>query len=148
MALTGTFLFTVPKGVVERSIRDVVFSLDECRSNVVVFRFDNIDIAQNGQPVFCSKEKLHLVFGNTPEVDKAIDLYMQNNQSDYTDSIKTISFAHSDSVYFAYSDDFNWNLGTHLKNYFPSRAVYVKRNDNKYYIKWALGLDLFGIPCD
>jgi len=143
-----SFFVYCTKGVVQRTVKDVVFALDECRSNIVVFRFDKIDTRKYGQPMICSKTKLNMTFENFPEIDKEIQVAMLNEKFDYTDSMKTISFAHSDSLYFAYADDFNWNKEGDINNYYPGRAVYVKRNDKKLYRKWALSLDLFGIPCD
>ncbi len=151
MLLNGVnkkFFIYCTKGVVERTIKDVVFSFDECQSNIVVFRFDQIDIKEYGQPIFCSRQELNLTFKNLPQVDLEIEKVRKGEQHIYADSIKQRSFAQADALYFMYSDDFNWNLGKELKNYFPSRTIYIKRKDNKFYSKWSLGLDLFGIPCD
>lgn len=136
------------KGVVKREIKDVIYSLDECASNIVVFRFDKIDTAQYGQPMFCSKTKMNLIFGNNPTIDDKIEAFHHTQQYDYSDNVKSISYANLDSIYFAYSDDFKWNKAGVIDNYFPGRAVYVLRKDGKIYRKWSLSLDLLGIPCD
>jgi hypothetical protein len=136
------------KGFVKREIKDVIFSLDECASNIVVFRFDEIDTAEYGQPMFCSKTKLKLNFEYSPFIDDKIEAFHQTQQYDYTDNVKSISYANLDSLYFAYSDDFNWNKPGPINNYFPGRAVYELRQDGSIYHKWGLGLDLLGIPCD
>lgn len=143
-----TFFVYCTKGMVQREIKDVVFALDECASNIVVFRFDKIDTNQYGQPMFCSKTKMNLTFENSSDIDNKIEAFHQTQQYDYADSIKSVSYAHLDSLYFAYTDNFNWNKPSDIDNYFPGRAVYVLRQDEKVYRKWALGLDLFGIPCD
>jgi len=136
------------RGVIKRDIKDVVFSLDECASNIVVFRLDKIDTTKLGQPIFCSKTKLNLNFENSSLIDDKIEAFHQTQQYDYTDNVKSVSYANLDSLYFAYSDDFNWNKPGTIDNYFPGRAVYVLRQDGKIYPKWSLGLDLLGIPCD
>ena len=141
------FFVYCTKGKVQREIKDVVFALDECGSNIVVFRFDKIDINQYGQPMFCSKTKMNLTFENSSDIDNKIEAFHQTQQYDYADSIKSVSYAHLDSLYFAYDDNFNWNKPGDVDNYFPGRAVYVLRKDKKIYRKWALSLDLLGIPC-
>lgn len=143
-----SFYLYCTKGILNRDIEDVVFSLDECASNIVVFRFDKIDTAKYGQPMFCSKTKLNLIFGNYPTIDNKIEAFHHTQQYDYTDNVKSVSYANLDSIYFAYSDDFKWNKPGVIDNYFPGRAVYVLRQDGRIYHKWGLGLDLLGIPCD
>jgi len=143
-----TFIVYCTKGIVKREIKDVVFALDECTSNIIVFRFDNIDPNKYGQPMFCSKTKMNLTFKNSASIDKKIESFRQSQQYDYSDSIKSVSYAQMDSLYFAYNDNFKWNKQNKIDNYFPGRAVYVMRQDEKVYRKWSLSLDLFGIPCD
>lgn len=142
------FFVYCTKGIVQQKIKDVVFALDECQSNIVVFRFDKIDTNQYGQPMFCSKTKMNLTFENSSVIDNKIETFHQTQQYDYADSLKSVSYAHLDSLYFAYTDDFNWNKPSDIDNYFPGRAIYVLQQDGKIYCKWALSLDLFGIPCD
>lgn len=143
-----TFFVYCTKGMVQREIKDVVFALNECASNIVVFRFDKIDTNLYGQPIFCSKTKMNLTFENSSDIHNIIEAFHQTQQYDYADSIKSVSYAHLDSLYFAYNDNFNWNKPNDVvDNYFPGRSVYVLRNDKKIYPKWALSLDLLGIPC-
>jgi hypothetical protein len=97
------------KGVVQRTIKDVVFSLDECKSNIVVFRFDPIDTSKYGYPIFCSRIKLPLTFGDNISFDKKIATYVSQLQYDYSDSIQSKTFAYSDTLFCTYSDNFNWN---------------------------------------
>ena len=133
--------------MVQREIKDVVFAIDECASNIVVFRFDKIDTNLYGQPIFCSKTKMNLTFENSSDIDNKIEAFHQTQQYDYADSIKSVSYAHLDSLYFSYDDNFNWNKPSDIDNLFPGRTVYVLRKDKKIYPKWASGLDLLGIPC-
>jgi hypothetical protein len=143
-----TFFVYCTNGMIQREIKDVVFSVHECRSNVVVFRFDPIDLKEYGRPLFCSKAKLDLTFVNNPDIDKKIAAFHISQEYDYADSIKSVSFAHVDSLHFAYSDDFNSNRKDDIENYYPGRAVYVLGKDGTLSRKWALSLDLFGISCD
>lgn len=143
-----TFFVYCTNGMIQREIKDVVFSLNECWSNIVVFRFDPIDLKKYGRPLFCSKANLNLTFANKPAIDNKIKAFRTLQQYDYADSIKSVSFAYRDSLYFAYHDDFSWNREGDIKNLYPGREVYVLDKDKRLYMKWALSLDLFGIPCD
>ena len=93
-----SFFVYCTKGKVERSINDVVFSLDECRSNFIVFRFNKIDTIKYGHPILCTRKKLPLKFINSPSICKEIESLKLNENFDYTDSVKTIVFAQMDSL--------------------------------------------------
>jgi hypothetical protein len=137
------------KGIVQRTIKDVVFSLDECKSNIVVFRFEPIDINKYGHPIFCSKIKLPLTFSDNIPLDKKVAEYVSQLQYDYSDSIQPKTFAYSDTLFCTYSDNFNWNNSSNSDCLFPSRAIFSKSTQaDTIHRQWAYGLDLFGIPCD
>jgi hypothetical protein len=92
------------------------------------------------------RSTLDLIFENLPAIDKEINRQIDNGE--YDDSIPWITFAHSDSLYFGYKDDFNWNREGDIKNYFPSRSVFIYKKDTALKRKWISELDLYGIPCD
>jgi hypothetical protein len=94
------------KGRVTRRIKDAVFALNECKSNIVVFRFSSIDSLKYGHPIFCSKEKLNLTYNNNPEFDKKLALFVAGIPSNYSDSMQSVTFAYSDSLFYTYSDNF------------------------------------------
>lgn len=137
------------KGVVQRTIQDVVFALDECKSNIVVFRFEPIDTHKYGYPIFCSKIQLSLTFGDNSLFDRKVSTYVSQLQYDYSDTIQSKTFAYSDTLFCTYSDNFNWNYSPNADCLFPSRAIYTKSiQADTIHRQWAYGLDLFGIPCD
>lgn len=143
-----SFFVYCARGVVEREIKDVVFSLDECISNIVVFRFDPVDLKRYGYPLFCAKSDLELTYSKLPEMDKEIEIFHRLQNYDYSDSIGSVTFAFRDSVYFSYHDDFHWNKDGDILNYYPGREVYEMSTNGRLHRKWAFSLDLFGIPCD
>ena len=143
------FYIYCTKGRVTRKIKDAVFALNECKSNIVVFRFSSIDSLKYGHPIFCSKEKLNLTYNNNQEFDKKLALFVAGIPSDYSDSMQSVTFAYSDSLFYTYSDNFKWNLTEQEDCLFPSRAIFFKplHTDSISWL-WAQGLDLLGIPCD
>lgn len=147
--ISKKFYVYCTKGRVIRRIKDVVFAMDECKSNIVVFRFSTIDSLKYGHPIFCSKEKLNLTYKSNLEFDKKLVLFSAGIQADYSDSMQSVTFAYSDTLFYTYSDNFKWNLTEQNDCLFPSRAIFVKPlHSDTISCQWAQGLDLFGIPCD
>lgn len=140
------------KGVIKAKIRNVLFGLHDCRTNIFALCIDNIDQSTIGHPVIGSKQLFNLKFDEQYEtIENSIQKMYANEISDYDylDSTATKVFAHTDFFYFSYSDDFLWGQNSALSNcLFPSRAIFVLKQDGSLKSYWADGLDLFGIPCD
>ena len=137
------------RGKVKAKVNDVVFGLDECRTNFCAFCIDKADIASIGYPLFCSNKLLDLHYSNNyGNIEKAIDSFLSKTPGDYSDSIRVKVFANTGNFYFTYSDDFLWGIKpTETKCKFPARCIFkIDRNGTSRF--WAKGLDLFGIPCD
>jgi len=135
------------RGIVKRTPLDVVYAMDECRSSVVVFRFDAIDTTKYGQPLICSTAKPKFKFHPDPAFDQEATEYKQELEYDYSDEMRFISVASSDSLVVVYSDNFKWNYTQDSGCLFPGRYVFEVSKESISSI-WGFSLDLFGIPCD
>jgi hypothetical protein len=138
------------KGVVKVKIKDIVFGLEECRTNILAFSISKFDTTRLGHPLIGSAQKLNLLFGKDyGKAENKINEFYRKQISDYTDSIPTKVFANVGPVYFGYNDDFLWGeFPERRKCFFPSREVFILNRDETVKVMWGDGLDLFGIPCD
>jgi hypothetical protein len=137
------------RGNVKTKIKDIVFGLDECRTNFCAFCIDNSAIASIGHPIFCSEKLVNLRYSNDyGNIENKIDSFLSKTPGDYSDSISIKVFGNVDNFYFTYNDDFLWGpKPTETKCKFPARGIY-RVEGNSITRFWAEGLDLFGIPCD
>jgi hypothetical protein len=137
------------RGNVKTKIKDIVFGLDECRTNFCAFCIDNSDITSIGHPMFCSEKLVDLHYSNNyRNIEKNIDSFLAKTPGDYSDSTPTKVFGNVDNFYFTYSDDFLWGpKPTESKCKFPARGIY-RIEGNSISRFWEEDLDLFGIPCD
>ena len=133
----------------ETKIKNIVFGLDECRTNFCAFCLDNSDLISIGHPIFCSDKLVDLRYSNDyGNIEKNINSFLSKTPSDYSDSISIKVLGNVDNFYFTYNDDFLWGLKpSETKCKFPARAIY-RIDGNSISRFWAEGLDLFGIPCD
>jgi hypothetical protein len=136
------------KGMVRRAVLNVFFSVDDCLSNVVVFTFQKIDSSIYGRPLMCSTDYVDLTYKNQINIDEEINRIDKVMHADYKDSLQYVSFGETDSLFFSYRDDFNWNHSGEIRNYFPARIICKRNNEGKLQTVWKSDLDLFGIPCD
>ncbi|MFH6992142.1 hypothetical protein [Flavobacterium sp. FlaQc-48] len=140
------------KGFSKMPVNEVVFGLDECRTNFFAFPIENFDTAKNGIPVLCSKQPLKINYQkNYFDIQKKIRDFEEEESKkyDYKDDIKTKVFANIGDVYFTYSDDFMWGRDPDKsKCKFPGRTIYIVKKGKPIKKFWVNGLDLFGIPCD
>jgi len=150
--LAKEFFVYGTKGMQNHTIEDVVFSLDECRTNFFAFTFDNFDNNKNGHPVIASEKKIDLIYGNDyADIEKKINEYYSGLESDYKDNIPVKVYAHTGNLYFSYNDDFKWNKKNKTEDpecLFPDRAIFALNEDGTVELFWYDGLDLYGIPCD
>ena len=145
---SGKYFVYCTKAMVERTIKDVLFAVDLCKSNLIAFRFDAIDTAKNGHPLFCSKRKLDIKYANFTTLESRLNEFSKNAESDYTDYTDTKVVASSGSNYYSYNDDFEWNNNPNdTICFFPSRQIFSKGKSDTIQIKWYSALDLWGIPC-
>jgi hypothetical protein len=137
-------------GYAKTKVKDIVYGLDECISNVFAFCFDKRSIAAIGHPLFCSDKLIDLNYAKEyNKIEQSIHSYEAKQKDDYTDSIKTKVFAHVGDFYFTYHDDFTIEHKTHKsKCKFPGRSVYWVDAKSSVDCFWTTGLDWFGIPCD
>lgn len=137
-------------GYVKTKVKDVVYGLDECISNVFAFCFDKRSIASIGHPLFCSDKLVDLNYAKEyNKIEQSIQTYEAKQPDDYSDSTKTKVFAHIGDFYFTYHDDFEVKRkGQKSKCKFPARSIYWVDAKSSVDCFWATGLDWFGIPCD
>ncbi len=139
------------KGFSQMKVENIICGLDECRTNIIALTINNFDTIKNGKPLICSKQLLKLNYGkNYLEIEKKIEKFNNNIESDYTDNINAKVYANIGSTYFTYCDDFEWGkYPNKSKCKFPTRAIYkIEKNNLKIEVFWINSLDLFGIPCD
>jgi hypothetical protein len=138
------------KGHVKAGIKDIVYGLDECRTNIFAFCFDKSSLKSIGHPVFCSNRLIDLTYsGKYSNIEKRLQSYHSQLPADYRDSMKTKIAGNVGDFYFTYNDDFLWGRKQESpKCYFPARCIYYvgkKETIISFDMHW---LDLFGIPCD
>ena len=138
------------KGVGKFKIKDIIFGVDECRTNILAFTIDPFDTLKYGQPLICSKQLFRLNYGRQyNDIERKISEYSLNQNADYKDNINTKVIANLGSIYFTYDDDFLWGKSPELsKCKFPGRTIFVLYENGLLVNLWNSSLDLFGIPCD
>ena len=137
-------------GYVKTKVKDIVYGLDECRSNIFAFCFDKRSLRTVGHPVFCSDKFIDYTCGKDySKIEASILNYEARHKGDYTDSTKTKVLANVGDFYFTYNDDFLWGQkDKRSKCNFPGRNVYWTDGKGSVDCFWYNWLDLFGIPCD
>lgn len=138
------------EGYAKAKVKDIVYGLDECRSNIFAFCFDKRSLRSVGHPVFCSDKLIDLTCGNDySKIEKDILNYDEHHKGDYSDSIKTKVLGNVGEFYFTYNDDFLWKQKNgKSKCWFPARSIYWVDAKGSVDYFWGEGLDMFGIPCD
>ncbi len=139
------------KGIEIRSVRDIVFGLDECMTNIYAFVIDHFDREKNGHPLIATDKKLDIVYHEDfTNIEEKINTFYNSFENDYSDDIPTKVFARIGSLYFTYTDDFEWNKKSDDdKNcFFPARGIFRLKQDSSIVPVWEDELDLYGIPCD
>ena len=138
------------RGYTKTKIKDIVYALDECRTNFFAFCLEKSTIRSIGHPVFCSDKLIDLTYANDySNIEKGIGKYNSQIPSDYSDSIKTKVLGNVGDLYFTYNDDFLWGRKHgKTKCKFPARGIYWAETKSSVINYWEVGLDLFGIPCD
>lgn len=140
------------KGVESKSTKEVLFSLDECRTNFFAFTIENFDKNKCGHPLFASDRKLDLVYGDDyKSIEDKINEFYSQSEADYKDNIAAKVYAHSGNMYFTYNDDFGWNAkyrGKDPECLYPDRAIFMLNDDGTVELFWYDSLDLYGISCD
>lgn len=138
------------RGHAKTTIKDIVFGLDECRTNIFAFCIDKTSIRSVGHPIFCSDKLIDLTYENDySNIEREIENYLSKTPADYSDSIKVKVLGNAGNFYFTYNDDFLWGQKPDdAKCKFPTRSIYRMDENNNISRFWAEDLDLFGIPCD
>lgn len=139
------------KGFSKINIKNVVYAIDECFTNIIAFPIENFDTTKNGKPIFCSSKLLAIEYRkNYSDIEKKVQEYdeKENKKLDYKDDIKTKIFANIGDAYFSYNDDFVWGKDFEKrKSKFPKRTIYIVKKDKPINKFWVNGLDLLGINC-
>ncbi|PIF30136.1 hypothetical protein CLU81_0540 [Flavobacterium sp. 9] len=140
------------RGFSEMNVGEIVCGIDQCKSNFIAFTIRDFDTVKNGKPIFCSSKLLKLNYGKKYSlIEKKIKRFYDSKriEYDYTDNMNEKVFANIGSMYFSYSDDFQWcNPSIGSKCLYPGRGIYKIKNDKAIEVIWSQSLDLFGIPCD
>lgn len=140
------------KGLQKMAVKDIVFGLDECKTNIFAFTIPGFNTSQNGHPLIASTQELDLVYAEDfVAIEAKINQYYTSLKYDYADQIGHKVFARQGDLYYVYADDFKWKSFFEYgvtECFFPSRAIFKLEADGKVKPIWQDGLDLFGIPCD
>ena len=138
------------KGYAKTRIKDIVYGLDECRTNIFAFCLDKSSLKSIGHPIICSNKLIDLTFaGDYSSIEKKIQNYLSQLPADYKDSVKAKIFANVGDFYFTYNDDFLWGQRPKdSKCNFPGRFVYYVEKKEAVIDFGGDCLDLFGIECD
>ena len=135
-------------GLIKLDIADVIINISACESNFIGLIINNYPTLTCGEAIFASSKKIELKYVNNNSIDDKIDLFISEQNYDYSDSIRVKSFAKYKDFYFTYLDDFKWyDSKFKSKCLFPNRMIY-KINNGKVSQFWGNGLDLYGIACD
>lgn len=144
------------RGFTKCQLKDIVFCPEQCRTSILAFTID-YDTVEYGHPLIACEQPLRLIYDQqNNDLEHKISEMIKNEHGDYANNLKTKIFAHIDSLYFTYSDNFKWGLhhrsgnGTYYHDsdcYLPGRSIIILRNDKLLY-PWTYDLDLIGIPCD
>ena len=134
------------KGYAKARIKDIVFGVDECVTNIFAFCFDNASIQSIGHPVFCSTKLLDLNYANDfNALEKRLSNYFLASGAYNLDSTYMKVLGNAGSLYFTYYDDFSWSKRSQQTSIkFPGRGVWwlEKRQIAPF---WVSGLALI---CD
>ncbi|WP_421797221.1 hypothetical protein [Haliscomenobacter sp.] len=146
---TTSFYVYCSKGVTRSSITEVLYSYDDCYVLLSV-GLTPIDTAQFGQPLIASKQLLELKYATVPafQKDLLIDDAYWVSRSDYQDETLPRQFAYNEDYFLVYDDDFRWYYDKNSTCLFPTRRIFKLEEGNKVKMRWASGIDLFGIACD
>lgn len=146
---TTSFYVYCTKGVTRSAITEVLYSYDECYV-LLSIGLTPIDTAQFGQPLIASKQFLELNYSNEPAFQKDLLLYHEfwMSRVDYKDEILPLQFAYNTDYFLVYDDDFRWYYDKNSVCLFPARRIFKLEEGNKVKMRWAGGIDLFGIACD
>jgi len=138
------------RGKTKAAVKAVLFTSDDCRTNVFAFCLDKANLTSIGHPLFCTDKKIDLRWGNNYDTaERAIGSWLSRTPADYDDSIKLKVVGNAGNFYFTYNDDFLWGKGPDgSKCKFPTRSIYTVDGNNNVRRYWAEDLDLFGIGCD
>lgn len=146
---TTSFFIYCTKGVTRSAITGILYSYSYCETLLMV-ELAEIDTTKYGQPLIASKQFLDLKYANLPAFQK--DLLTANaywtSQADYQDEILPLQFAYNADYFLVYDDDFRWYYDKNSPCLFPARRIFKLEKGNRARLRWANGIDLFGIACD
>ena len=132
-------------GLCKSKISEILLCLDECLTNFVLLKLEEID-PSIGNPLIATRKKAEIQFTRNLKIESDFNQFIDSLPVDYTDTVPSIFFGEWNNYYLFYSDNFLWHIDSKSCR-FPSRNIVFLRN--KYFnTKWNCGLDLFGIPCD
>jgi hypothetical protein len=145
---THFFNIYCTKGRTTSRIKAVLYNSGNC-SQILVFELMPIDKAKFGEPLMASKQVFDLNYSPFAGFQEDLNIYEKylGDHSDYQDSMHFVQFAHNNTLFFAFSDDFNWHKKQDNRCLFPSRHIF-KKEGRMIKEVWAKALDIFGIPCD
>ncbi len=144
--LNKLFYIYYERGFAEAKITKVLFHPDECSENFAVLIFDT-NIKKLGKPIFASKTKLKLTYGEflKEQIQKNLTTDTKALWADcgfVNDSGHIKLFAKYKGYYFGYRND---NDITDI-DIDPYRQI-MRFDNGKEIIYFSSYLDLFGCPC-
>ena|GEM_PF-1146162 len=143
------------KGVMQCRSKNVVYYFGACDYTYFAITIDGYDSARCGHALFSYPALLPVHYGGDYSgiqtwlnEEKAAEL--SDSSNNYQDKIYPVVFAHMDSTYFAYSDDFGWSPGSNKMPtcLFPQRMILRGNGAVPPKVIWSSVLDNFGVPCD
>ena len=139
------------KGIQKCEVSGVLFSVNECMSNIMAITLKGFDTLKYGHPIMCSVKETAITYQNDyTDVENIMNSIPKSAKGDFSDDYKTNVFANYHYFYFTYHDDFMWNK-KNIKDppcLFPDRnIVTIQQYKTVAYYWGGTDLDLFGIPC-
>ncbi len=139
------------KGIQKCEVSEVLFSLNECISNIMAITLKGFDTLKYGHPIMCSVKETAITYQNDyTDVENIMNSIPKSAKGDFSDDYKTSVFANYHYFYFTYHDDFMWNK-KNLEDttcFYPYRSIVTIKKNKTVAAYWSgTYLDLFGIPC-
>lgn len=132
--------------VVNSKIIDVLFTIEECKSTLVILRIDSKHLKGAGFPLFATSNPEPFEYNKLNTLTNVIWNYDSISHFEYRDKMKAQMAGSIGNLCFAYKDDFKWYSDKNGMD-FPSRYILMNSDTGLAYYR-SYSIDLFGIPCD
>ncbi len=149
---TRSFYVYCTRGITAARVTRVLYHLDACVYYVAI-QLETIDTAKYGMPLIASKDKINLTYGTIPAFQHDLEEFHSYKygivDGDYTWVNPAVPhlFAYNDSLFFTYTDNFNYYNSEDSQGDYPGRMIFINRG-KKVSLYSDADVDFFGIGCD